>query len=210
MKLVKTAALILATGLVLGGCRQDNCNTGKAHLDEKYGDDYSYVGEGEQGINGETVGIFKDENGNEFQVQITPTGSQDNYESVVFDGSLEEYFQQLIPFPSIVFVSTESVYTGSGEGSASWQEYIKNCPLIKLRVWTTEEDMALNEIRDTMAAVSAAGPYTLSVEYFRVDATTIQQVQSFDHSIPEEKILLWGGMSLIEGRVSSCWWKEKI
>ncbi len=210
----KILLLVMITLFILGvsGCMRNESGsneitnktkTAKDYLTSKYGGVFSFVSYGDDVWSAKSKSsIFSDNYGQNFTVKENSGYFTDNYCSVLFDASASESINTFFEDNTKVFVNTQSVFLPSAKKFDNTSDYLKDCSVINVAIYTTQDEHYEEISRLLMSAMSG---YTVSAVVYCVDVDDFMNVTEYKSTA---NVLTSGSFWIENNEVSSKSWEE--
>lgn len=178
----------MITVLVLGTCGcmrggtsygdiNKNTKTAEDYLLTKYGSEFSFVSYGDDVWSSKSKSSnFSDTEGREFTVKENNGYFTDNYASVLFDIAAGEYVATFFGEDTKVYISTQSVFLPATRKFDSMSEYLKDCSVINVAIFTKRIG-EYEEVAETL--LNALSDCFASAVIYCVDEANLAEVREY-------------------------------
>jgi len=212
MKKILLLVMIISIIFLGGGCMHNESDyyeiknkekTAEDYLSAKYDGEFSFASQGDDVWSSKSeISIFSDDKGQKFKVKETDGYYVDNYCSVIFDRSASEYVNSFFEDKIKVFISTQSVFLHEGKEFDAPSDYLKECSVINVAIYTTQTEY-YEEIAEQLLAVMSG--CTVSAVVFCVENEDYIKVTEYKNSA---NVLASGSFWIENNKISSKSWEE--
>ena len=152
---MRTLGIVILLILTVGVCgcthnKKVSTNDIDTYLKDKYNNDFTYLSNGNDPWNATTNTYKYSDSKNVFQVQVTAEHIADNYNSVLFDSEIQKYINSSIRTRCKIYVYTEGEFLGKSGKFDNYNEYVENCSVISLAVYSTDKEVK-NQLSDELS-----------------------------------------------------------
>lgn len=177
--------------------------TAEDYLSSKYGEVFSFVSYGDDVWSSKSKSsIYSDNNGQNFTVKENSGYFTDNYCSILFDASASESINAFFEDNTKVFVNTQSVFFPSTKKFDNTSDYLKDCSVINVAIYTTQVEH-YEEISKLL--MNAMSDCTVSTVVYCVDVQDFINITEFKSTA---NVLTSGSFWIENNEVSSKSWEE--
>ncbi len=191
----------------LGACSSDH---GKSYLEDKYDDDFTYIGNGDDlWSDKQTTSIYEDKNGKEFSVEEYRGDYIDNYSSVLYDGEIQAELQALYGNDYKVFFSSVGAFFSENRHFDSSNDYLKSCSPVSVEI-VVQQAKDYDEIVETLLRyindTQSMNTYYSAVIY-DLNANAYDNISSYGDEILPSDIESYGSFSIKNGQIEDKSWE---